>query len=99
LIDKPNPGQQTKYDSFKTGYPYLFTNGQVFELSKNMLEEYYPAPYTKTAEETKRLQEEKEKVNYAKKVGNEISKESFEGEMSIIFEALEACNNKSFNPK
>ncbi len=95
LIDKPNTDQQTKYNSFKTGYPYLFTNGQVFELNKESLEEYYPSPHTKQKGEIANDQ----KVNYAKEVAEKITQTEFENNMKIMFDVLECSNNKAFNPK
>ncbi|MFA6304536.1 MAG: AAA family ATPase [Patescibacteria group bacterium] len=93
LIDKPNSEQQTKYNSFKSGYPYLFTNNQVFELTSETLEEYYPNGYKKTKNE---IQVDK-KVSYAEEVGNKITQAQFESEMKIIHDALEAANTKGFN--
>lgn len=99
LIDKQNKSQAKKYCTFKDGYPYLFKNGQVFELTTDSLEEYYPSPYSKTSSETKKLGVDGEKVNYAKKVASEITKKQFETDMLLIFQALEKCNKESFNPK
>lgn len=96
-IDRPNPEQQAKYDNFKNGYPYLFESRRVFELTKQSLEEYYPAPFTKTAEETKLMVKQKEKVTYAKKVGAEISKEQFELQMPVLASALKRCCELAFN--
>ena len=92
LIDKPNSKQQSKYENFKKGYPYLFKNGQIKELPVETLEEYYPDLYKKNRDAIK----QEEKVEYAKTVGKEITKEQFESEMKIIFEALEAANEKGF---
>jgi len=94
LIDKPNSKQQTKYSQFKTGYPYLFTNGQVFELTVETIEEYYPNGYKKSKDEIQNSQ----KVEYAKEVAGKITQEQFESEMQIIFNALETANTKGFNP-
>lgn len=99
LIDKPNAQQKNKYNLFKTGYPYLFENGQVFELPVEFLEGYYPSPWTLTKQQTDEKETKKEKVQYAKEVANSITKEQFEGSMKIIYDALETCNSKGFNPK
>jgi len=93
LIDKPNGKQQTKYNQFKTGYPYLFNNNQIFELDVETLEQYYPNGYKKAKNEL----ETNKKVDYANKVAMNITKEQFESEMKIIFDAIEACNKKGFN--
>ncbi len=98
LIDKPNGTQQNKYNSFKSGYPYLFTNNQVFELAHSSLEEYYPSPYTKNATEIAQLVADKKKVEYAKDVARNITQEQFESDMAIMFNALTKCNELAFNP-
>lgn len=99
LIDKPNATQQNKYNSFKQGYPYLFNNNQVFELTTSTLEEYYPSPYTKNAAEIAQLVADKKKAEYAKEVAGKITQNEFESNMEIIFNALKKCNEKAFNPK
>ena len=95
LIDKPNDNQKKKYKKFKAGHPYLFENNQVFELSVETLEEYYPGRHKKSKGEI----QQKEKVSYAKKVANSITKEEFESEMKIIFNSLKKCDSESFNPQ
>lgn len=95
LIDKPNATQQTKYAQFTTGYPYLFANGQVFEMTMEMLEEYYPEGFKKTrAEVTATFG----KVAYAKEVAKAITQQQFETEMPILHNALKAAKNKGFQP-
>jgi recombinational DNA repair ATPase RecF len=97
LIDKPNDEQQNTYNSFKQGYPYLFNNSQVFELPENSLEQYYPDNWKKEPEEVNAMNGGK--VKYAEKVATEITKEKFENDMSIIFEAMKKCNDLAFNPQ
>jgi len=99
LIDKPNSNQQTKYNLFKQGYPYLFKNSQVFELTSESLEEYYPSPYTKNSTEIAQLVTDGKKVEYAKDVAERITQEQFEDSMGVIFKALMKCNELAFNPK
>lgn len=96
LIDKPNAKQQTKYDQFKKGYPYLFTSGQVFELPTCSLEEYYPDPYTKTPAEIAAPGFASKKVSYAKEVAEAISQDDFESQMTVLFSGLKACQEKAF---
>lgn len=93
IIDKPNGAQQTKYNQFKEGYPHLFKNGQVFELDRETLEEYYPESYRKSKDEITN----EEKVPYAKEVAKKITKDEFENDMKNLFEALQAANQKGFN--
>lgn len=99
LIDKPNSSQQNKYRLFKNAYQYLFDNDQVFELTTESLEEYYPAPYTKNTSEIAGLVADGTKVSYAKEVAEQITQEEFEGNMTVIFNALKKCNDSAFNPK
>ena len=93
VIDKPNATQQTKYAQFKTGYPYLFENGQVFEMEMEMLEEYYPEGFKKTRAE---VVPPFGKVAYARDVASEITQQQFEVEMPILFNALKAAKAKGF---
>ncbi len=98
LIDKPNASQQTKYTLFKQGYSYLFANGQVFELTQEFLEGYYPDPWTLTREQAEQKKNDKTKVSYAKQVAESITQTDFENTMKVIFDALETANLKGFNP-
>lgn len=95
LIDKPNNKQKTKYEIFEARYPYLFEKKQIFKLPVESLEEYYPDKHKRSKGEIPL----KERVNYAKNVAKNIRKEQFESEMKTIFGALEACNEKAFNPE
>lgn len=98
LLDKPNSSQRAIYNTFKTSYKYLFDDGRVFELPKNSLEEYYPSPWIKTAEEVEALQAEVNgKKNLAIEVANDISQEDFETKMDVIHNALEKCLEKAFS--
>lgn len=98
LLDKPNEQQQANYDLFKKGYPYLFSESRVYELEHFSLEEYYPTPWAKTAEEVEALQaEEGGKKRLAIEVAEGISKEDFETKMSIIHNALQKSLEKSFS--
>lgn len=94
LIDKPNAKQKQKYELFKIGYPYLYETNRVFEIPHHSLEEYYPPPFRKTADEVKGFT--KEKVPYARKVGAEISKEQFEKMMPILADALHRSVERAF---
>ena len=92
LIDKPNDNQRGKYEQFKEGYPYLFEDNQVFELTVESIEEYYPEPYKKSKTDMNKMN----KVQYAKEIADKIEKEQFESEMKVIFNALKACSSKAF---
>lgn len=92
VIDKPNVAQKNKYDSFKNGYPYLFANGQVFELDTETLEEYYPGEFKKQRGEVPNNL----KVEYALTVAKAITLQQFEEEMQKLFAALCAAREKGF---
>lgn len=96
IIDKPNDKQKNKYEQFKNGYPYLFEKNQVFELENESLEEYYPDNWKKTKEEAKQLNTDEKKVEYARGVALQISKEVFESKMTKIFDAIKKSIELAF---
>jgi predicted ATP-dependent endonuclease of OLD family len=93
VIDKPNANQRNKYDSFRIGYPYLYKNRQVFELTSEMLEEYYPEGFKKTRADVK---DNFDKVKYARDVAKKITQIQFESEMPILFDALKKAKENGF---
>jgi len=93
LMDKPNEVQKKHYESFQIGHPYLFKNKQVYELPTETLEEYYPDSYKKNKGEI----DNSKKVIYAKEVAENISQKQFESDMSLVFDALKACDEKAFH--
>lgn len=98
LLDKPNASQQSIYDQFKQGYKYLYDDARVFEIPNNSLEEYYPSPHTKTADEVKELQKiDGGKKKLAIEVADNISKDDFETKMTVIHEALKKCLEKAYS--
>jgi predicted ATP-dependent endonuclease of OLD family len=96
VCDKPNATQETKYRQFRDGYPYIQDNEQLFVIPENSIEQYYPGEWKKTEEEVRQMQTEQTKVSYAKQVASAILKETFESEMSIIFNALKKAKERSF---
>lgn len=96
LCDKPNAQQQADFDSFVSSYN-LTENEDHFVLTSPSLEEYYPNTWKKNAQEVATMQQNREKVPYAKKVGSEITKEQFEAEMAIIHSALFKANERAFS--
>ncbi len=94
LIDRPNDKQKNKYELFKKGYPYLYDSDRVFEMPHCSLEECYPAPFAKTAEEVKAFG--KQKVPYAREVGANITMQQFEHDMPVVAAALKRCINAAF---
>ncbi len=98
LLDKPNTQQRKAYDTFKRSYRYLAGSGRIFELPENALEQYYPQPWKKNAEEIKALQAIPErKKTLAVEVADNISQAEFEEQMSVLYSALVKCNEEAFN--
>jgi putative ATP-dependent endonuclease of OLD family len=99
LCDTPNETCTADFDRFKISYSYLEANGQLFVIPRQRLEEYYPAPWKKTAAECQAMNGEKEKngkLLLAQQVGDAITQEQFESEMSVIFDSLSACWSKAY---
>ena len=97
LCDAPNAKRKANFESFKTAYSYLETNGQLAVISQNHLEEYYPLPWRKTPAEVQTLSADRNaKILLAREVGDVISQEQFESEMPIIFSALNTCWDKAY---
>lgn len=88
MCDTPHPDKQTDFNNFTSAYSALIPNGQLLIIPKQSLEEYYPAPWTTSAPSSK--------VDLARRVGNEISKEQFENEMPVVYLALQNCWNNAY---
>lgn len=87
LCDKPSPEKQTDFENFKKAYRPYFDREQFVVSPYGSLEECYPEPWRKTAEQVKAMKSG-EKTALAKVVGANISKEQFEGEMTHVFASL-----------
>ncbi|MFM0480618.1 AAA family ATPase [Paraburkholderia strydomiana] len=86
LCDRPNGDEKRRrFDAFKATNPHLERNGQLHVLPVNGLEDYYPA------ELREQFQDIRKKVLLARKVAEQLTKEQFEGEMSVCFMALQHC--------
>lgn len=96
LYDKPNKDNEEGYKIFKKTHKNLFENEHLHELTEWSLEEYYPWKWKKTFEQVKEMNANREKVDYAFKVAEEISQEEFEKEMCIIFNALQKSEEFGF---
>ncbi|MCE2724973.1 MAG: AAA family ATPase [Burkholderiales bacterium] len=85
LFDKPDgEDKERRFEAFKKSRKHANANSQLFVLPVNGLEEYYPAALRAA---TNRAQ----KVKLAKFIGANITKEDFETNMSVVFQALEHC--------
>lgn len=95
VFDKPNISIQSKYDEFKTAHPYLTDNENIHQLPVETLEEYYPNWFKKT--KTEMESEWLQKVTYSRYVAENITKEQFEHEMPVLYEAFEKSLEKGFS--
>lgn len=89
LCDKPTAKAKGGFDQFIEAHKAIYKRGQILILPHGSLEECYPTEngWNKTEDETKNLLGHHKK-QLAKNVGDNISKESFEANMPLLFEAL-----------
>ena len=90
LCDKPHADRQRDFEQFLNAYDALSQSGQIIVSPFGALEECYPAPWRKTADEV-RAMTSKDKTALATEVGLNISKVEFEQDMPHIFKAFEAA--------
>ncbi|WAB90172.1 AAA family ATPase [Pseudomonas citronellolis] len=90
LCDKPHADRQRDFEQFLNAYDALSQSGQIIVSPFGALEECYPVPWRKTADEV-RAMTSKDKTALATEVGLNISKVEFEQEMPHIFKAFEAA--------
>jgi hypothetical protein len=92
LCDSPSEAAQGNFEEFRRSYRVLAENGQLQVNPMRSLEEYYPTPWRKTADEVAELRKQRGlKVQLAITVGQAINREQFEGEMPVFRTALERC--------
>lgn len=94
LCDLPNAKQQASYDSFLQKFPQLEKNSQIKTLPVYSIEEYYPAPWKKSADEVRSMSF-LDKTGLSSQVGKAISLKQFEDEMPEIYSALELAWKKA----
>jgi putative ATP-dependent endonuclease of the OLD family len=87
LCDKPSAEREVDYKQFRNAYKALVDGGQIIEAPFGSLEECYPEPWKKSAEEVKKLLSSG-KTELAKVVSQAITQEQFEKEMPHIHQAL-----------
>ncbi len=78
---------------FLEAYPHLVANKQFYELPVNAIEKYFPEPWKKSDDEINELDREMNgKLKYARdEVAPTVTKEQFEDEMTVIYQALQKC--------
>lgn len=90
LFDKQrNPAALTQ---FLNRHPNLKDNKQAFESTVGSIEEYYPNAnsWRKTSAQVE-VMAGRSKLILAREVGDGITKDQFEKEMSLVFQALQRC--------
>lgn len=96
LCDEPNRTNRNKYDLFRNGYPYLVEGEQLHILPFGSIEEYYPDPWKKTADEVREMSAAREKVNLAIEASENITLEQLQREMPVIYETIQKSFSLSF---
>ena len=96
ICDKPNESNQRHFDAFISAHPWIEEEKQIYQLPTHSLEEYYPGKFKKDSTGVSELGKERQKVEYAKLVALQITKEQFENEMPVLYTALEVAESKSF---
>jgi hypothetical protein len=92
LCDSPSDATRADFEEFCRSHRSLADNGQLYVNPTRSLEEYYPLPWKKNAEEVAGLRRQKGlKTQIAITAGQAIGQEQFEGEMSVFRAALESC--------
>ncbi len=102
LMDCPSDQTRGGVDDFRKRYKHLDTNTQIFILDKRDIEQCYPnheddvyGNWQKTQEQVDAMNGRKKK-KLAIKVGDTITKDEFENNMTTCFRALERCWELSF---
>lgn len=92
VCDAPSAAAQRDFSEFRNAYRALEANGQFHVTSVQSLEEYYPEAWRKTPQEVTQLQQQRGlKVQLAITVGQAITQEAFEQEMTVFKAALDCC--------
>ena len=87
LCDKPSEQRAKDFEKFRKGYPALGDTGRLVVAPVGSLEEAYPAPWKKTAEEVAKLSP-REKTGLADEVGRGVTQQQFENDLAHIFGSL-----------
>ena len=105
LLDQPSAQTLGGVAQFKQNYPHLVGHNQIFILATRDIEQLYPDNQCPIYGNWRKSQVELDAVNgngekiidgrkkrqLAKHVGNHITKEQFEGDLEICYEALRKC--------
>lgn len=94
LCDKPNNDQERQYQKFRQTYSHLKDGEQIFILETGTIEECYPSNWKKTSAEVASMTL-KEKVALGIIVGDSISKDEFEKNLLVAFQAISKAWGKA----
>ncbi|CAG5006566.1 hypothetical protein DYBT9275_03851 [Dyadobacter sp. CECT 9275] len=103
MLDLPSAAKQGGFDQFVHNNRHLRDNRQIYILAMRDIEQCYPDKVCGTYGNWKKTQEEcdamngKKKKQLAKHVGNTISKDEFEQNLGVCFDALNRCWELSFS--
>lgn len=97
MCDQPvEERKRTDLETFKSSYKNV-AKDRLFVLPMGNIEELYPEPWRKNAQQVKELSKtDGAKVALARNAGTGISQEQFEQEMSTVFSALSICWNMAY---
>ncbi len=102
LMDSPSQRTEAGVNDFKKRNKNLTKNEQIYILDKRDIEQCYPSCQCQIYGNWRKSQEEvdgmtgKNKKKLAKHVGNNITKEQFENDLKICFQALNRCWELAF---
>lgn len=94
LCDKPNDKRAKDFEKFRKGYPDLDASGRLVVAPTGSLEESYPGPWKKSANEVSSLSP-REKTDLAALVGGSITQQQFEQELPHVFNSLKIAWEKA----
>jgi putative ATP-dependent endonuclease of OLD family len=96
LCDKPSARARAGFDQFLETYQALVRHNQIKVLPFGSLEECYPEELGRKTEDEVSRMDGGQKKKQARAVGDSITREAFELEMPILFEALSLTWEQAF---
>ena len=87
LCDKPSEQRAKDFEKFRKGYPAMEDTGRLVVAPVGSLEEAYPAPWKKAADEVAKLSP-RDKTDLADEVGQGVTQQQFETDLAHIFGSL-----------
>lgn len=94
VADGFNTSNKDDYEKFKVTHQEIVNSGRFFELPVDSLEQYYPESYK--ADPCSIGGQKGGKNLYAETISNKITKDQFEKDMLVFFEAIKKADSLSF---